>query len=202
MRRAPATFVLILANAVVFLVDLAQKNALYERGAMYGPLVRHGEWYRMFTSAFLHGGFAHIAVNMLSLYYMGTFTEYAMGSFKMLLVYALSIFGSAYAILTFAYMQPTVGASGAIFGLFGALFAIGLRTGSAGRQLIRQAAPILILNLVFTFAVPGISVAGHLGGLITGFIAGLLIYRAPRPVYAHVVDARTGEQLESRIEPQ
>jgi membrane associated rhomboid family serine protease len=75
-----------------------------------------------------------------------------------------------------------------------------LLTGSAGRALIRQALPILVLNLVFTFAVPGISVAGHLGGLFTGFIVSFLIYRAPKPVYAQVVDANTGEQLESQIQ--
>jgi membrane associated rhomboid family serine protease len=95
-----------------------------------------------------------------------------------------------------------VGASGAIFGLFGALFAIGLRRGKPGRDLIARTFPVLALNLIFTFAIPFISKAGHVGGLLSGFVAGLIFFamrpRLPAPV---VVDAATGEASEAELLP-
>lgn len=200
MRFYPLTFLLIAVNAIVFFVDQSQGNRLIDMGAMSGPAVAHGQTYRLFTSAFLHFGLPHLLVNMMSLYFMGTFTESVLGSFKTLIIYIASLLGSSLAVYHFAFLQDTVGASGAIFGLFGALFAIGLRAGSGGRDLLRQAVPILLINLGLTFFVPGISIAGHLGGLITGFVFGLLLFRPQRPVYAHVVDATTGEQLESQVE--
>ncbi|MDQ6930418.1 MAG: rhomboid family intramembrane serine protease [Candidatus Eremiobacteraeota bacterium] len=202
MRRTyPLTFALIAINVVVFLLGFPLgQDRIFAAGAMYGPYVAAGQWYRLITSGFIHGGIAHVAVNMLSLYYMGSFTELAMGKVRMLLVYVISLIASAAAVFYFSYMDPTVGASGAIFGLFGALFAIGVRTGKPGRALIMQAFPILLINLVFTFAVPGISKAGHIGGLVAGFFCGLILFRPPRPVYAQVVDAQTGESLESHVE--
>ncbi|MDP9018724.1 MAG: rhomboid family intramembrane serine protease [Candidatus Eremiobacteraeota bacterium] len=200
-RAYPVTYLLMLINILVFIAgySVGQDN-IFEMGAMYGPNVAHGQWYRLLTSGFIHSGFAHIAVNMMSLYFMGSFTEGAMGKARMFLVYLGSLIASGAAIYYFSYDMPTVGASGAIFGLFGALFAIGIRTGAQGRQLIQQAFPILAINLAFTFFVPGISKAGHLGGLLAGFLLGLLLYHPPRPVYAQVVDTNTGEALESHIE--
>lgn len=197
----PVTYVLIFLNVGVYLAGfLFGQDQIFQAGVLYGPYVAGGQWYRLFTSGFVHGGLAHVAVNMLSLYYMGSFTELAMGRFRMLAVYFISLIGSALAVYYFNYTDPTVGASGAIFGLFGALFAIGVRTGKQGRQLIAQAVPILLINLAFTFAVPGISKAGHLGGLVVGFICGLMLFSPPRPVYASVVDTNTGETLESHVE--
>ena len=203
MRVYPLTFLLIAINTIVFFVDQSQGNRLIDLGAMSGPAVAHGQTYRLFTSAFLHFGLPHLLVNMMSLYFMGTFTEGVLGSFKTLIIYVASLLGSALAIYLFAFTQDTVGASGAIFGLFGALFAIGLRAGgSGGRDLIRQAVPILLINLGLTFFVPGISIAGHLGGLIVGFVFGFVLFRPQRPVYAQVVDATTGEHLKSQVEQQ
>lgn len=200
-QRYPVTFALIAVNVIVFVMGFSLgQDRIFQAGAMYGPYVAAGQWYRLITSGFIHGGLAHVAVNMLSLYYMGSFTELAMGRARMLVVYAVSLIVSAVAVFYFSYMDPTVGASGAIFGLFGALFAIGVRTGKPGRALIMQALPILLINLAFTFAVPGISKAGHLGGLVAGFFCGLILFRPPRPVYAQVVDTQTGESLESHVE--
>jgi membrane associated rhomboid family serine protease len=94
-------------------------------------------------------------------------------------LYFVSIVGSGLSVLTFNYAVPTLGASGAIFGLFGALVAVGLRMGQRGRGLIGQVLPIIVINLIFTYSVPGISAAAHVGGLLTGFVAGLVLYMVP-----------------------
>jgi membrane associated rhomboid family serine protease len=131
--------------------------------------------------------------------------ETLLGSWRMLAIYAISLLGGGLAVVYFDPQNPTVGASGAIFGLFGALLAIGLRLGERGRSLIAQTVPILILNLVFTFAVPFISKAGHLGGLISGFLAGLVLFAMrPQPAQAvatSVTDRATGEQTQAELLP-
>ena len=95
---------------------------------------------------------------------------------------------------------PTVGASGAIFGLFGALFAIGLRLGKPGMELVRANIGILVLNLIITFTVPAISWQAHVAGLLAGFALTYAIYSPPRRVAPVVVDANTGRELESEYE--
>ena len=150
------------------------------RGVLDGPDVLSGGWYRIVTSAFMHYNLAHIAVNMFSLYQLGSFVETMLGGGRMLVVYAISIVGSGLGVVVFSPNEATLGASGAIYGLFGTLFAIGVRMGKPGRALISQTFPVLVLNLVFTFAVPGISKAGHLGGLVSGFAAGLAFYAMRR----------------------
>jgi membrane associated rhomboid family serine protease len=95
---------------------------------------------------------------------------------------------------------PTVGASGAIFGLFGALFAIGFKLGPPGMQLIRSNIGILVINLIFTFSIPFISKWGHVGGLCAGFLLTLAIFFPPQPVRATVVDAQSGAELESELQ--
>jgi membrane associated rhomboid family serine protease len=141
---------------------------------------------------------------MYSLYVLGRFVEVLAGSWRMLLIYAISLLGGGYAVVYFSPYDPTVGASGAIFGLFGALFAIGLQLGSRGRALIGQMFPVLIINLVFTFAVPFISKAGHVGGLLSGFAAGYVLFALrPRPPAPVVRDEETGETTEAELlEPE
>jgi membrane associated rhomboid family serine protease len=125
-----------------------------------------------------------------------------LGGWRMLAVYAISLVGSGLAVVYFSPNDLTVGASGAIFGLFGALFAIGVRMGKPGRALISQTLPILVLNLVFTFAVPFISKAAHVGGLLSGFAAGLVIYAIRRrPLAAIVTDTSTGEATQAELLP-
>jgi rhomboid protease GluP len=205
--RSRVTIVLILINVAVFVFmqvhgGASQDNPYYLAGALFGPAVRSGQWYRIVTGAFMHEGFAHIAINMFSLYQLGSFIETMLGGWRMLLVYAISLLGSGLAVVYFSPNDFTVGASGAIFGLFGALFAIGVRMGKPGRALISQTLPILVLNLVFTFAVPFISKSAHIGGLLSGFAAGLAIYAMRRrPVAATVTDAVTGESTEAELLP-
>jgi membrane associated rhomboid family serine protease len=118
---------------------------------------------------------------MLALFQVGTFLERLIGWRRLLAIYTLSLFGGSFAVLYFSGpYDVTIGASGAIFGVFGALAAIGFRLGRDGRSLIAQTLPIIVLNLAFGFAVTNISNAGHIGGLLTGFVATLAIVRVRR----------------------
>jgi membrane associated rhomboid family serine protease len=172
------------------------------RGAQCsGISIAGGEWWRIFTGAFLHAGLIHIGVNMISLWSLGRFIEFAMGSWRMLLVYLASILFSGLGIVFLSSpCVPTLGASGAIFGLFGALFAIGLKLGKPGMELVQANIGILALNLLITFTVPAISWQAHVCGLLGGFLLTALIYFPPRPVQPVVMDARTGAELETEYQ--
>jgi membrane associated rhomboid family serine protease len=182
-RRVNAvTLGLIGINVAVYLAELAAGgqvngtgNWIYEHGALFASLpltpfgvpvgVAHGDWWRLITAAFLHYGPLHLGMNMYGLYIAGSLLEQVIGRWRFLCLYlAAGIAGSAGA-LWLTQNSPTAGASGAIFGVFGALFVLERRRHiSTGGQI----AALIVLNLVFTFAVPGISVGGHVGGLIGG----------------------------------
>jgi membrane associated rhomboid family serine protease len=212
------TNLLVLVNVVVYLWEVAVgggrdfATALIDgptriAGALYGVLVlERGEWWRIFTAAFLHASIWHVGLNMIALYQVGNIVERLYGKLRFALLYVVSIVGSGLAVVYTAPNQPTVGASGAIFGLFGALVAVGLRLGRPGRELIRQVVPIIVLNLVFTFTVPGISAAAHVGGLVTGFLAGLLLFMAARhrelmTPYAYAYSGGDPEGVETIEQP-
>jgi rhomboid protease GluP len=187
------TRLLIAANVLVFLWELSTGDTsdgqvLVRDGALFGPFVAGGQWWRIFTAAFLHAGWLHIATNMFALYQVGTFVEVLYGRSRMSIIYVLAIIGSGIAVYAFSYDAPTVGASGAIFGLFGALAAAGLRLGKTGRDLVQQSAGIIILNLVLGFTVfRFVSNAAHIGGLIAGALVGFALFRMPK----HLVAAQT-----------
>jgi membrane associated rhomboid family serine protease len=163
-------------------------------------VLQYGQWWRIFTGAFLHGGLIHIGVNMISLWFLGRFIEYALGPWRMLLVYMVSLVASGLGVVYFSAPNvPTIGASGAIFGLFGALFAIGLRLGKPGMDLVRANLGILILNLIITFTVPAISWQAHVAGLLAGFVLTYAIYVPPRRVAPVVVDP-AGRAMETEYE--
>jgi len=159
------------------LTGAATTQDLVDAGALVPALARQGEIWRLVTGAFLHGSLLHLAVNMYSLWVLGRFIETIMGTPRMTVVYGISLLGSSIAV---AYLggpfDVTVGASGAIFGLFGALFAAGLKLGAPGRRLVRANLTVLAINLVVTFTVPGISRWGHVGGLAIGFAVALMIF--------------------------
>jgi membrane associated rhomboid family serine protease len=169
--------------AYVWLVStggLSSDKALFDHGALLGvACIKDGQWWRIVSGGFLHGSIPHIALNMIALFQLGTACESMFGRLRFALLYAISLLGAGLAVVAFAPNDLTVGASGAIFGLFGGLVAVGLRLGSRGRGLIGQVLPIILINLVFTFAVPGISASGHVGGLITGLVAGLVLFMVP-----------------------
>jgi membrane associated rhomboid family serine protease len=193
-RRANAvTLTLIGINVAVYLAELAAGgtisgtgNWIYDHGALFASLlysngtpagVAHGEWWRMLTAAFLHYGPFHLGINMYSLFFAGTLLEHIIGRWRFALLYfASGIAGSAGAL----YLSPnevTVGASGAIFGILGGLLVLERRGNIAtGGQVLG----LIVLNLIFTFAVPGISVGGHVGGLLAGIVLMVLLHRYHR----------------------
>jgi membrane associated rhomboid family serine protease len=205
-----ATNVLVALNILVFIwLSLTggstDGESLIAHGGMVPLLVWRGEWWRMVSSGFLHSGLLHIALNMVALLQVGTYFERLVGPRRLLIVYALSLIGSGFAVLYFS--QPTdltVGASGAIFGVFGALVAVGVRLGRDGRILIQQTLPIIVLNLALGFSIANISNAGHIGGLITGFLSTLLIVRVrrvPVPVEDGSAGATDASADENAIAP-
>ncbi|MEO9170865.1 MAG: rhomboid family intramembrane serine protease [Candidatus Baltobacteraceae bacterium] len=205
---------LILANIVAFAWEVAVAGpgmfsgfggggiaTVLRDGALWPEAaLQDHQWWRILTSAFLHAGLIHIAVNMFSLWILGRFIETFVGSFRMALIYSFSLVASGLGVIYFSpAMTPTLGASGAIFGLFGALFAIGFKLGKPGMQLIRDNIGILVINLVMTFTISGISKSAHIAGLFAGFLIAFAIFFPPRRVAPVVVDA-TGNQYETEYQ--
>jgi membrane associated rhomboid family serine protease len=177
------------------------ERVLVDGALIPAAVLQYGQWWRILTGAFLHGGLIHIGVNMLSLWFLGRFIEFALGPWRMLVVYMVSLVASGLGVVYFSDpMVPTVGASGAIFGLFGALFAIGFKLGKPGMDLVRANVGILVLNLIITFTVPQISWQAHVAGLLTGFALTYAMYFPPRRVAPVVVDAGSGRELETEYE--
>jgi membrane associated rhomboid family serine protease len=176
---APVTKALIGINVAVYLVTVAQGaginkpgGSLFTKFFLYGPDVAGGGWWRLITAAFLHANILHIALNMLALWWFGTPVEAFLGRARFLLVYLASgLAGSAGALIADPN-NVTVGASGAIFGILGAALIL-------ERQRINvlggSALTVIVINIVFTLTVPGISIGGHLGGLAGGAAATLAL---------------------------
>ena len=152
----------------------ADSGWIYQHGALYGPLVAAGDWHRLITAAFLHYGPIHLGMNMLALWWIGRPLEDYLGPVRYLLLYLVSgLAGSAGALIA-TPTAVTVGASGAIFGILGAAIVLE-RQGTY--VLGGSALTLLIVNIAFTFAVPGISIGGHLGGLAGGALCILALSR-------------------------
>jgi membrane associated rhomboid family serine protease len=190
---AIVTKILIAINVGVYLLELAAGgrldgtgNEIYTKGVLSGPFVADGDWWRLLTATFLHGGPFHLGLNMLALWWFGSALEEVLGRGRYLLLYVVSgLAGSAGALL-FTPDTPTVGASGALFGILGAAVVLERQ----GTHVFGGAAlGIIAINLVFTFAVPGISIGGHLGGLVGGALGMLALSRFGR---VHAVYGRPG----------
>lgn len=192
-RGAKVTKALIGINVAVYVAELAQGanvngvgSSIYTKGVLIALAqtgshhligVAQGEYWRLITAAFLHYGPFHLLMNMLALWWFGSLLEQRIGSGKFLLLYLVSgLAGSAGALIA-SPLDPTVGASGAIFGILG-----------AGLVLERQrdyvfggsALGIIVINLVLTFSIPNISIGGHIGGLIGGAACALAMTRFGR----------------------
>jgi len=130
--------------------------------------LQHGEWYRLITAAFLHYGPIHLGMNMLALWWLGQPVEAALGRARFALIYFVAGLAGSAGALILSPNSVTVGASGAIFGVLGALFV--LEYHATGR-LMGQAMTLIVINIGFSFAVPNISIGGHLGGLAAGALS-------------------------------
>jgi membrane associated rhomboid family serine protease len=177
-----ATQVLIAINVIVFLAETAAGAPLggggggtvWNHGVLLGPSIHvNHEYWRIVTGGFLHDGILHIGINMLSLYFVGAALEPAIGSRNFVVIYLTSLLASSFGSLLFQPDTPTIGASGAIFGVFGALIVVARYRGIPFWQ--SGLGPILIINLVFSLSVAGISIGGHLGGLVAGLITGWFV---------------------------
>lgn len=172
--------VIIALNALMFVLTAASGGSatnpvgpLYERFVLFGPFVVQGEWWRLITGGFMHASIIHIGSNMLLLWFLAQEMEPVLGKVRFSLLYAVSLMGGGLGVMVMSPISPTLGASGAVFGLMGGLVALQLRahhnpwnSGIGG---------LVLMNILLTFAIPGISVGGHIGGLLAGAAGGALI---------------------------
>ena len=183
--EALVTKALIAINVAIYLITAVQGNglgapggSLWTKWILYGPLVHHGDWWRLITAMFLHASIVHIAFNMLALWWIGAPVEQYLGRTRFLgLYFVAGLAGSAGALVA-SPTVPVVGASGAIFGILGAMLI--LEWQATGR-LGGNAMTLIVINLVIGFAYNGaggnISIGGHVGGLIGGILATLAFAR-------------------------
>jgi rhomboid protease GluP len=193
ISRLPVTFGLISACVLVYVLVALQGAAVgvslnvglvqqprevLSLGALIPALVAEGEAWRLITSAFLHSGFVHLALNMLSLYFLGSFAEVTFGRGRFLALYLTSGIAGGLAYLYFgSFNAPAVGASGAIFGLLGGVFGFAIRRGtfSTRNPVISQLLLLTVINLFLGATIPGVSNTAHIGGLLGGLVFGYLM---------------------------
>ncbi|MDR7279943.1 membrane associated rhomboid family serine protease [Catenuloplanes atrovinosus] len=158
---------------------LSDGNAVFGAQPAYGtvfPGVWDGGYYRLFTAMFIHFGILHLLMNMWALWILGRQLEIALGPLRFLALYTLAGLGGNVAALLIDPGAISAGASTAIFGLFAALFVLLRRLGRDTSAVL----PVLIVNLVITFVVPSISIAGHIGGLVVGGLVAAALAYAPQ----------------------
>ena len=179
--RSPVvvTPALIAANAAIwFIVAVAtgdvslwggQVTSVHFDFALFGRFVDNGEYWRLVTSGFLHYGLLHLGMNMLVLWWLGRLLEPAVGGVRFLLIYAVALLGGSLGALLLDPNAFTAGASGAVFGLGGAVV-----VAERASRLNRQGSGVLgflVINIVISLSIPGISLGGHIGGMVLGALA-------------------------------
>lgn len=191
-HTAYVTYAIIAICAALFVVDAALSSGATLQGGLFGGLgplgqqhaingvlVAQGEWWRIFTSAFFHLGLIHIGFNMYVLYRYGAIVEQMYGPIEYAAIYLLCAAGGSVLTILVDPVQFAAGASGAIFGLIGLLFAVSRRhhavLGREARSVMAGIGSYLVFLLLFTFLVPGISWTGHLGGLVVGAVLGFFL---------------------------
>jgi membrane associated rhomboid family serine protease len=184
---------LLAINIAVYVITAAQGNGLNSPGGslftkwyLYGPAVAQGDWWRLITSAFLHGSLIHIAFNMYFLWFVGSPVEQALGRGRFLLVYLVSGLAGSAGALVFTPTSPTVGASGAIFGILGAALVLERQRNYV---LGGSALGLIVINLILSFAIANISIGGHIGGLVGGALCTIVLSKFGR---AHAAYSRVG----------
>lgn len=186
-KKAPCTVALIVVNVAVFIFlsfGGMTEDAYYmlQNGAMYLPLLQQGEYYRLITSIFLHFGFSHLVNNMLMLGVMGWQLELVVGKIKFLIIYFAAGIGgnmlSALVEMRTGDFAVSAGASGAIFGIIGALLYIAVRNhGRIGNVSGQGILVMIALTLYYGFTSSGVDNFAHIGGLAVGFVLAVLLYR-------------------------
>ena len=170
-KKPIITYILLALNFAMFFIPslLGNMDQLYNWGATYGPFIRMGQYYRLLTGAFIHGGIFHLLFNMYALWIIGSQLESFIGKSRYLLVYLFSAICASLLSITMNGNVASVGASGAIFGLLGALLYFGYHYRVyLGGVIKSQIIPIIVINLVLGFMMPDVDNAAHIGGLIGG----------------------------------
>ena len=187
-RQAPVTMALIFINLVLFLAATASPRLTFDSYDIPIIMSHFGQSYRLFASFFITNSFLDVALNMWCLYIIGRLVEPALGKGRFLALYLLAGLGGSVAYYLLGNAQvPAAGASGAIFGLFGAYFIVARRAAANTSSIIA----LIAINLVFSFTVPQIAWQAHVGGLLTGLVvaSGLGLARRGRPRQERVADA-------------
>jgi rhomboid protease GluP len=194
IQLAPVTSALIAINLLIYIaMALSTKSidfsgdALIKWGGDYGPLTRGGEWWRLFTSTFVHAGLLHVALNMWCLWALGPLAELAFGKIPYLLAYVAT---GICASITSSFYHPqnlSVGASGAIFGVAGFLLTpIALKRltvyTTSKSSVLRSLVVFAVLNIAIGAAIPMVDVSAHIGGLASGLLIGLIFAAKPRTI--------------------
>ena len=175
----PVVSTLLAINIIVYFITIIPGigDQVFWWGMSINAAIAQGEWWRVVTAIFLHGSFTHILFNAFSLFVFAPDLERLVGKWRFLIIYFAS--GLAGNILTYIVQGPTyasVGASGAIFGVFGAYAALVYYTRNNFPQLKQVILPLLIVSVIMTFLSPGTNATAHIGGLATGFVIGLYFF--------------------------
>lgn len=175
--RPVVTITMMVICVAMFALDWAIPNSFIFRNFAYVPAYTESEPWRMVTSAFLHStNITHIAFNMYALWILGNALEPALGRARFLAIYLVSAFAGSVGVLMLSPVDTwVVGASGAVFGLFGALFVVQRKRGGDVRQIL----VLLAINAAIGFIIPGIAWQAHLGGLIAGALCAAAVAYAP-----------------------
>ena len=187
------TKILLAANILIYVITAAQGaginnpgGSLFNRWLLFGPAVANGDWWRLITSAFLHASLLHIAFNMYFLWFVGSAVEQALGRGRFLLIYFVSALAGSAGALVWTPATPTVGASGALFGILGAALVLERQRNFV---LGGSALALIVINLLLSFTLSNISVGGHIGGLIGGILCTLVLSKFGR---GHAAYSRVG----------
>jgi len=199
-QRYKITYSIIILNLIIYIfsslfsqdiIDM-ELQTLVDMGALFGPYtVLKGEWWRLFTAMFLHAGMTHLLMNMFSLYLIGRGAEMYFDTKAYLSIY---LFSGLLGGLASLYMHPVsvgIGASGAIFGLFGALAGFFLahreRIQEHTKAFMKDFSIIIVINIVLGLSIPSIDMSAHIGGLIVGFIGGFVLSKNPKWILTYSI---------------
>lgn len=190
-KKYKVTYTIIILNILVYLIEIIKSRnlidiniyTLIQMGAKINILINRGEIYRLITSTFLHGGIMHILFNMSALNIIGKEVEYIYGSKKYILIYILSALSGSLFSYLFNPNSVSVGASGAIFGLLGAMLVFGLKEkNKIGKQYVKNILETLAINVIIGITISNIDNYAHLGGLIMGAISALILFKSKKTI--------------------
>ena len=183
-KESLVTYILICVNILIFIITAFLSKSIYninsytliELGAKVNVLINNGQPWRLITCTFLHGGLAHIAFNMYALKIIGSEVEYVYGKIKYIVIYLISALGGSIFSYLFNANSISVGASGAIFGLLGAMIIFGIRhKNKIGKAYIINLFKVLLINIFIGVTLSNIDNGAHIGGLIFGCISALAV---------------------------